>query len=62
MDGRYAAMFSYKMKNYALLDIRGPVAHEGLGLPLARLEPFQRQVIQEIVQLMVTGRARTPRA
>ena len=30
LDGRYPAMFSYKMKNYALLDERGEVILEGL--------------------------------
>jgi DNA polymerase I len=56
MDGRYAAMFSYKMKNYALLDGRGRLHMKGSGFRSRGLEPFQRQVIQEIVQLLVTGR------
>jgi DNA polymerase, archaea type len=56
MDGRYAAMFSYKMKNYALLDSRGRLHMKGSGFRSRGLEPFQRQVIQEIVQLLVTGR------
>ncbi len=55
MDGRYAAMFSYKMKNYALLDGRGRLHLKGSGFRSRGLEPFQRQVMQEIVQLLVTG-------
>jgi DNA polymerase elongation subunit (family B) len=56
MDGRYAAMFSYKMKNYALLDARGRLHLKGSGFRSRGLEPFQRQVIQEIVHHLVTGR------
>ena len=37
LDGRYPAMFSYKMKNYALLDEQGRAPDQRLGLALARL-------------------------
>ncbi|HUF91553.1 MAG TPA: DNA polymerase domain-containing protein, partial [Candidatus Limnocylindria bacterium] len=56
LDGRYAAMFSYKMKNYALLDGRGRLHMKGSGFRSRGLEPFQRQIIQEIVWLLVAGR------
>ncbi len=36
LDGRYPAMFSYKMKNYALLDEQGTVADQGLRAAFAR--------------------------
>jgi hypothetical protein len=36
LDGRYQAMFSYKMKNYALLDERRRPHHHRLGPPIPR--------------------------
>ena len=56
LDGRYAAMFSYKMKTYALLDGRGRITLKGSGFRSRGLEPFQRRVIEELVRLLVTGR------
>ena len=41
-DGEYRAMFSYKMKNYALLDERGEIVIKGAALKSRGLEPFQR--------------------
>jgi DNA polymerase elongation subunit (family B) len=58
LDGRYAAMFSYKMKTYALLDGRGRLNLKGSGFRSRGLEPFQRRIIEELVRLLVTG-ART---
>ena len=55
LDGRYAAMFSYKMKTYALLDGRGRLNMKGSGFRSRGLEPFQRRVIEEVVRLLVTG-------
>jgi DNA polymerase elongation subunit (family B) len=55
LDGRYAAMFSYKMKTYALLDDRGRLMLKGSAFRSRGLEPFQRQVIEAIVRLLVTG-------
>ena len=37
LDGRYPAMFSYKMKNYALLDEQGRLLHQRLRPAFARL-------------------------
>jgi DNA polymerase, archaea type len=56
LDGRYAAMLSYKAKTYALLDERGRVTLKGSGFRSRGLEPFQRQVIEEVVRLLLTGR------
>jgi DNA polymerase, archaea type len=55
LDGRYAAMFSYKMKTYALLDARGRVNLKGSAFRSRGLEPFQRRVIEELVKLLLTG-------
>ena len=56
LDGRYAAMFSYKAKTYALLDERGRLTLKGSGFRSRGLEPIQRQIIQEVVGLLVSGR------
>jgi DNA polymerase elongation subunit (family B) len=56
LDGRHAAMFSYKMKTYALLDERGRVQLKGSGFRSRGLEPFQRQVIEEVVRLLLEGK------
>ena len=56
LDGRYAAMFSYKMKTYALLDERGRLSLKGSAFRSRGLEPFQRQIISEIVRYLVHGR------
>ena len=56
LDGHYAAMFSYKMKTYALLDARGRLTLKGSAFRSRGLEPFQRRVIEELVRLLLTGR------
>ena len=56
LDGRYAAMLSYKMKTYALLDERGRVTLKGSGFRSRGLEPFQRQLIEELVGLFLAER------
>jgi DNA polymerase elongation subunit (family B) len=56
LDGRYAAMFSYKMKTYALLDEEGRVRLRGSAFRSRGIEPFQRQLIEEIVRLLLRGR------
>jgi DNA polymerase elongation subunit (family B) len=56
LDGRHAAMFSYKMKTYALLDERGRVQLKGSGFRSRGLEPFQRQIIEEVVRLLLEGK------
>jgi len=62
LDGRYAAMLSYKLKTYALLDGRGRVTLRGSGFRSRGLEPFQRLLIEEIVRLLLEGRGRDVKA
>jgi DNA polymerase, archaea type len=56
LDGRYPAMFSYKMKNYALLDPEGKLLIKGSGLRSRGIELFQRQWMEEMFHLLLTGR------
>jgi DNA polymerase I len=56
LDGRYAAMFSYKMKNYVLLDQRGKLLTKGSGLRSRGIELFQRLWMEEMFRLLLTGR------
>jgi DNA polymerase elongation subunit (family B) len=56
LDGRYPAMFSYKMKNYVLLDQRGKLLIKGSGLRSRGIELFQRQWMEEMFHLLLTGR------
>jgi DNA polymerase, archaea type len=55
LDGRYPAMFSYKMKNYALLDHKGRLLIKGSGLRSRGLELFQRQWMEEMLLLLLKG-------
>ncbi|MBI4242169.1 MAG: DNA polymerase II [Candidatus Rokubacteria bacterium] len=56
LDGRYPAMFSYKMKNYVLLDGSGKLTIKGSGLRSRGLELFQRIFMEEMFRLLLTGR------
>ncbi|MGH7415667.1 MAG: DNA polymerase domain-containing protein, partial [Candidatus Rokuibacteriota bacterium] len=56
LDGRYVAMFSYKMKNYVLLDARGKLLIKGSGLRSRGIELFQRLWMEEMFRLLLTGR------
>ena len=55
MDGRYQAMFSYKMKNYALLDYDGHLSIKGSGLRSRGLERFQREWMEEMFVHLLKG-------
>ena len=55
LDGRYPAMFSYKMKNYALLDDKGRLLIKGSGLRSRGLELFQREWLEEMLTLLLKG-------
>lgn len=55
LDGRYPAMFSYKMKNYALLDEQGRLRIKGSGLRSRGLELFQRDWLEEMLLLLLKG-------
>ena len=54
-DGEYEAMFSYKMKNYALLQADGQMILKGAALKSRGLEPFQRQFMNEMIRLKLFG-------
>lgn len=56
LAGRYRAMLSYKMKNYALLDYEGRLSITGSGLRSRGLERFQRDMLREMLQLALEGR------
>jgi DNA polymerase elongation subunit (family B) len=56
LDGRYPAMFSYKMKNYVLLDSRGKMLVKGSGLRSRGIELFQRQWMEAMFRMLLTGR------
>lgn len=55
LDGRYPAMFSYKMKNYALLDEQGRLRIKGSGLRSRGLELFQREWLEEMLLQLLKG-------
>jgi DNA polymerase I len=56
IDGEYAAMFSYKMKNYVLMERSGEMTIRGSGLKSRGLERFQRRFMEETFRLLMTGR------
>jgi len=55
LAGRYPAMFSYKMKNYALLDEAGRLSITGSGLRSRGLELFQREWMEEMFLHLLKG-------
>jgi DNA polymerase elongation subunit (family B) len=55
-DGEYEAMFSYKMKNYALLEKNGELVIKGAALKSRGLEPFQRAFLRDMLRLKLEGR------
>ena len=48
-------MFSYKMKNYALLPQQGRLRIKGSGLRTRSLELFQREWLEEMLTLLLKG-------
>ena len=56
IDGHYAAMFSYKMKNYVLMDEAGEMTIRGSGLRSRGLERFQRKFMEEMFRLLMEDR------
>jgi len=56
LDGHYSAMFSYKMKNYVLLDRQGKLLIKGSGFRSRGIELFQRRWMEEMFSLLLTGR------
>lgn len=57
-DGCYQAMFSYKMKNYALLCDGGEMIIKGAALKSRGMELFQRRYLEEVLRLRLEGRDR----
>jgi DNA polymerase elongation subunit (family B) len=57
LDSTYAAMFSYKSKNYAVLDHQGRTGITGAALKSRGLEPFQLSYIRKMIDLLLHGRA-----
>ncbi|MFC1452465.1 DNA polymerase domain-containing protein [Verrucomicrobiota bacterium] len=57
-DGDYESMYSYKMKNYALLTREGEMIIKGAALKSRGLEPFQRSFVEEVVRLKLEGHGR----
>jgi len=57
LDSTYAAMFSYKSKNYALLKESGEVSIAGAALKSRGLEPFQREYIERLISLLLHEKA-----
>jgi len=55
-DGEYRCMFSYKMKNYALLTKKGDMIIKGAALKSRGLEPFQKSFLREILRMKLTKR------
>ncbi len=49
-------MYSYKMKNYALLESSGEIVIKGAALKSRGLEPFQRRFMEERLRLKLEGR------
>src|SRR5258707_7141482 len=56
IDGRYPAMFSYKMKNYVLLEEAGEMTIRGSGLRSRGLERFQRRFMEEMFRHLLHDR------
>ncbi len=52
-DEQFDAMFSYKAKNYALLDKEGEVTLKGGALKSRGLEKFQRVFLEEMIKLLM---------
>ncbi|MBW1997740.1 MAG: hypothetical protein JRJ29_07225 [Deltaproteobacteria bacterium] len=56
MDGRYRAMFSYKSKNYALLDYDDNMIMKGSALRSRGMERYLRGFLSSMIRLLLEGR------
>jgi DNA polymerase elongation subunit (family B) len=52
----YQSMFSYKAKNYALLDADGRMTIKGAALKSRGMEPFLRDYLRELLLELLSGR------
>jgi DNA polymerase elongation subunit (family B) len=57
LDEQFVAMFSYKAKNYALLTRDGDIVIKGGALKSRGLEKFQRVFLEEMIKLLMEGKA-----
>jgi DNA polymerase, archaea type len=57
LAGRYRAMFSYKIKNYALLAADGSIVIKGSSLKSRGIEKYLRLFMAELIRLLLTGGA-----
>jgi DNA polymerase elongation subunit (family B) len=57
LDGRYRAMFSYKRKNYALLDLKGNMIIRGSALRSRGMEKYLREFLSSLLRLQLEGKA-----
>ncbi len=56
MAGKYQAMFSYKKKNYALLDEQGKVIIKGSALRSRGMEKYLREFLSSMIRLLLQGK------
>jgi DNA polymerase elongation subunit (family B) len=54
-EGRYRAMFSHEVKNYALLGYGGEVTLRGVALRSSRSEPFGERFLREALRRTMLG-------
>lgn len=56
LDHQYAAMFSYKTKNYALLETDGRMIIKGAALKSRGMEKFLRDYLEQLVRFLLEGK------
>ncbi len=56
MDGRYVSMFSYKRKNYALMDNAGNVTIRGSALRSRGMERYLREFLSAMIRWLLGGK------
>ena len=61
-EGRYRAMFSYEVKNYALAAYDGEIVMRGVALRSSRAEPFGERFLREALRLTMLGQVTGLRA
>jgi DNA polymerase elongation subunit (family B) len=58
MDAQYEAMFSYKSKNYALLDKAGKMVIRGSALRSRGMEKYLREFLSAMIRLLLEGKGK----
>ena len=54
-EGRYRAMFSHEVKNYALLTYKGQLVVRGVALRSSRSEPFGERFLRQALLCLLTN-------